>query len=1254
MTSSYKIVQKGTLDTSSGITVSSQPPLTINSPNPFTFEINSTLTNVELDLSITTGNHSISLTIKDSTPTEFTLNDVTYINCELMPSLQIIFPITSRTGLSSLQNVLYKGIPFFLPNLNRLVTPQMVSVSCPASITCTLNYPYFSPREALMVNFIPNIPAPDESPLIGSSTTFSIVDLVNNQWHNFTLGSFFNPIVPSTRLSTVFYPPTQTTITPKVFNHPTIAMFVNYQNLQSLISITTSKSYTIDVNLVSPIYGAPNNMTLYIPLSLDNWVSHMEFLALYNEHDGTSNEMDLIYNITVNPQQFSATFTNTSHNFTEILGYTQFIDCQYSIGSLVLSDLIPPQISHNGLKYERIIYPYGLGKGSAQNYSFSSSLLVSPYTDKSISQDLFFAGVIDKYIFPVYTGGDFNSPILLDIQFIEFNRTHFITRIHATDDLSGINYISLSNQDDIIDSRHLVTGNSLNGYYEKIMKYVPLNFFPFPNVQLFDNSGNSVTVYEFIDSKKMKPIPYIPLSKYLEYPLTENNITQFKFKLNDIDVSNSDPVENQLEVKLLSNEFIFEPVLSIHYSGFDKYFIGQFNSASSSYTIPFQLLPRLFEASLNYTLSFGIVNFNPNFLVNAVGKDAQLRVKSNIVDQMGPIIVNISPFPSVSIQSPNTEFGWEFTIEDYPNGFDWGELSVESNLDYEPFKFKFSVANRTAGDTNSGVYRVSITNLLIEPCRTQEFKIQEVVLRDSLGYVSARYKYQNTMTVDPLYRIDASKLSIFTQCSSGHINSPPELLQFDFNPKSIRSDSLLDSDRTVEFSFIANATQDKLSTRHLPVVYLTYGNLKTPTISQSSTIKVISQDEVQIEYGCKIIIPFRESLDKPILVSVYGFVDRLLYFSGYSSTDLKSKSFSSVIASSYSLDQPLIRSTSKIYNDENWLTILGYNFEVQSKEHILEVDYRDNNGFKNIPIKNRSYGFVITDSVIPTNKPFDIRITIVLPTDERLVSNIHQVIPTIRPTPSPTPSSTPSPTPTQTPTQSPDPSKCKGSPLCGGPSQGRCNEYIGCICLKPWEGFDCNSQIINTTQPNLNNTSPGSNVDGNDFSALVSMVSLRELGVVNNQPIKTHTFTLWNMTKATDDLKINYRYVTKISHQIQDKTFETNVTSVENVALDESGKTISSQEAQSLIGINVRHYKEYVFLDPDFSTIVDFTPEDRSKSTCFSKSGMTKARLAGIIIGSVLGGAVIISMLTYLVIQKHKNQKEMRTIQNRLSSMNTK
>ncbi|KAF2070371.1 hypothetical protein CYY_008314 [Polysphondylium violaceum] len=107
---------------------------------------------------------------------------------------------------------------------------------------------------------------------------------------------------------------------------------------------------------------------------------------------------------------------------------------------------------------------------------------------------------------------------------------------------------------------------------------------------------------------------------------------------------------------------------------------------------------------------------------------------------------------------------------------------------------------------------------------------------------------------------------------------------------------------------------------------------------------------------------------------------------------------------------------------------------------------------------------------------------------------------------------------------------------------------------------------------------------------------------------------------------------------------------VTNSFLDSEYNSIDTKsKSQSFIGINIPYYTKLAQLDPDFSVLIDNRPASESvNSICSSKSKLSKAQLAGIIIGSVAFVSIVVISIVYYFYKKKQTNK----LEKRLSQIN--
>eukprot|EP01132_Coremiostelium_polycephalum_P001086 gene1086-1377_t len=675
-------------------------------------------------------------------------------------------------------------------------------------------------------------------------------------------------------------------------------------------------------------------------------------------------------------------------------------------------------------------------------------------------------------------------------------------------------------------------------------------------------------------------------------------------------------------------------------------FTGSFDTNSNSFVIPFKVENRVFEGVVEYELDIEGIKWTSQEIVSVLGDSAQFRVIEDNADQMAPIIDVLTPFPSDNFSIPMDgspiEFGWDINIVDDLNGFSYAEFGVRSDRDPLQDFTKFTIENATAGNLLSSSYRLKLTAKL--PCTTQTYYISKATIVDTKGYKSLADLHELTGDFQtPFHRILFKTITI--NCPAASEISPPQLTLFDFSPKTIDTSSPSDHSRTVTFTFTVSDSDTPISQKHLPTIYLTHSHILQ--INQTSKISNILDNGKTIQYTCQLVIPYGTSISAPLPISIYGLADSLLNFNGYLPSNLKSKFGDSSYYVQVSFGfKPYISSTSTFYSTKGGpLTIYGRNLGLNDPSSKVEIDY-DGSGFNSIA-KTFDGGIMsITTGISPRSTEFNIRVF-----SQSEYSNVVKVVPstespeipnpTSPPTPTPSPSQTPIPKPTIPPTLSPTkPPTCKGDPICGGPSRGNCDPDLGCVCVPPWMDLDCGSMIINNTKPNANDTSPGTDTDYEGklpngetvkFSTLIRIESIREIGA-NNNIVSEFFIKEWT-----------FRPIVNSTHSIY------LVVNLENIELDDSISTDKPEESSSRVGITIPQFSTRAILDPDYSVLVN---SKKSGGNCTDSSKLTGAQIAGIVIGSVCGAAVIGVMISYYIWKKKKVERFNSQMETKMRTFN--
>ncbi|KYQ88765.1 EGF-like domain-containing protein [Tieghemostelium lacteum] len=101
--------------------------------------------------------------------------------------------------------------------------------------------------------------------------------------------------------------------------------------------------------------------------------------------------------------------------------------------------------------------------------------------------------------------------------------------------------------------------------------------------------------------------------------------------------------------------------------------------------------------------------------------------------------------------------------------------------------------------------------------------------------------------------------------------------------------------------------------------------------------------------------------------------------------------------------------------------------------------------------------------------------------------------------------------------------------------------------------------------------------------------------------------------------------------------------------------TTTSTGTEAAVGIIVPFYYTLAQLDPDFSVLLDLSPVDSNENAVCGiksedKSGLTKAQLAGIIVGAICLGLIVVISISYYIYKRKRDMKinkRLSTISNR-------
>ncbi|KAF2070728.1 hypothetical protein CYY_007958 [Polysphondylium violaceum] len=823
---------------------------------------------------------------------------------------------------------------------------------------------------------------------------------------------------------------------------------------------------------------------------------------------------------------------------------------------------------------------YGFANGTYDNYKRSTIIIGSKYESRKLADYYFFGSFQASSTLNPYEG-DKEPPVITNFELIPipgYNRI-ILLRVTITDNNSGFSRLYSSIGDNpsfILTSENLIKGTLLDGVYEVVIDNPSFYIDSFyvmdyaSNTDIYGISTYGVTT--------INPFQRVPLSnpRNYNYHIIDFEITSAKWSHSNFDVSNATyTVDFMFSVTNPNKEY--SPVFKfsqLDYSFLEfNTFYGQWNETLQLYVIPVTIPRRFLSGVIKYKIYY-FKDILSSYL-NAAFPSSTLIVHSDDADMFGPVIEDLVQVPSnmVTIGVGGETIGWTFKVTDRLNGFESGNLTVIGEYDQVERVYEL--------DPNAQTQQIMININAI--CKSQAYVIKSIYLRDSSGFVS-------TNDIALMNYLDSSFSRINISCTASSDINPPVLTSYAFTPHSLDAGA---PDRNVIFTITVEDHGSGINLDKLPVIYI----LSLQRIIKQACV-FGAHDSVSATFTCTIRFPHGFAFPEFAAISIFGIMDNVGNFVGYTPKELLMISLSyevrvSVPYFNYNLNSE-IYSCSEITVNGGQLVILGKSFGTDNTSVVM-IDYGDGNDYSqnSIPVFYSSTLLIINDV-----KPFTsfIRIRV---NKNNLLSNEYNILPKPLPIYPPVPnessesyessvsssvasssSAQPSSSSEELPTQPPNP--CSSN--CGGPSQGVCSS-TGCICNPPWIGKDCKSKTIVIPTPSINNTTPSTTIivpsnttDKNEnlaFNGLIAIVELQELNQ-NGKLVYKYPFTQWIWSNiSTDNEPIKYLYSTNITNQLDQSITNVSV-SIQYFDKDENitfaGELLNMNQYSIKYSINITSY----------------------------------------------------------------------------------
>eukprot|EP01133_Synstelium_polycarpum_P008956 gene8956-10503_t len=520
---------------------------------------------------------------------------------------------------------------------------------------------------------------------------------------------------------------------------------------------------------------------------------------------------------------------------------------------------------------------------------------------------------------------DFVVPVLENIKVTPFGGYAMLFTIRITDDNSGVyKFVNSLNGLTSFGAADLISGNHLDGVYEFLVNLESIGTTQDMTTYTIDITDMALNFLSY-NSDSFTPANFDFIPK-IDHPMqwSPNDFTHFEFEKRICNVTNT-AVSNHLYFNVSE----FNPLPTFVNRGLKpklylmvgsssdpdmvkKFtFQGAWDPLRNMFSIPFTIPKNLFEGQLQYSLLSCIPLASP-IIQSFVGINSSLELISNNADLLGPLITNVVSF------SNSLNFGWELTIEDFPNGLASGSLNVLT--DYDPVPTAYDIMNRRiSGDKYKGVYRVSIP--IPKQGRSGQTYTFTAILKDtSFNVANIRYDLASSTNIHPFFKIfntpSESQLKIPVGLPGYTDNDPPYLVELRTSSPEIDVGLL---DRTVTVTFKVKDDISGVYLKNKPYVYIS--TMYNEFVGAESAL-VSSIDAHQASYSCNISLPYGFGHLDQLSISVYGMFDNNLNTNGYSGNDLKTASFPDSIKRKYSF-VPILESHSKISHQGGEISIYG-------------------------------------------------------------------------------------------------------------------------------------------------------------------------------------------------------------------------------------------------------------------------------------------------------------------------------------------
>ncbi|KAF2069694.1 hypothetical protein CYY_008989 [Polysphondylium violaceum] len=976
-------------------------------------------------------------------------------------------------------------------------------------------------------------------PLNTYSRSPELLSVVQHVYGNFYQIEYLTYPTASSILQSPYATALYTNTTEVAFNNPLSSLQLS-QVVNSSVSFynLVNKAIMYEIKLgfsndvVAPIYPTP--IYLLDGTSLKNFRGFARYVPTapieFSLQFYANNQMYKLYTQTNAPSPTTTigSYGQTSDKQTTSLPGYYFVDTSFDGRFFTFLFLnVDAQFEYQ--------YPFGLSRivgGSTLSFRFQTMITSFQIAAYNSSLD----GIGYTFTIPISSPIDSDPPSISWIQVVNIPNGKSVVRIRATDGASGVMVMYLTVTTKFvatIDSRHMVSGSSLDGVYETVLDF-PVLYTKF-SLDCYDLAQNKAAYsanhlyYMYAVSK--------PDTLFID---TLAYIQSFTFKFNNLDVT-SKSSSNSLIIKLQQGMGL--PFLASNSFGItfiynslipEQTFFSVFNAQDNQYEIHFTIPAGLKSGWVKYNFHFNILsNIYSNTMVRAkFGLNSQLRVVSSQFDMVFPIVDFVAP---LSVSQSNL-LQWNLIISDQ-SGLKRGRVHIVGEydqlghvVDFNPFIVQF-------GDKYNGTYLISVALDPLVQCKSMNYYIYSIETEDEIGNKGKTIRFTN-QTISPFYKFDSLSLDYLAfNCPVSSDTNPPTMTVITTGEISMDTRS---SNRDVKVIFHLIDDISGVSARHIPVCYF---HAPPAKFHRMPATLLESTSANNYTYACLGQIPYGFGAGYFISLSVYGMSDNAFNYIGTTRLNFVIDARASVAF------DPYIESSSVFYSTGGELYLYGYNL---NENFALQVVFPGQNEITYSSTSVKTESVIEYVDLAATNTPFTVYL--VLQSNSTTRSNSITITPVYVGPPASSSSSSETP-----------PIILECSSDCGAPQgYGKCVNGA-CICTPPHNGLDCKASTDNTTvitpnpdKPSVNITIPGT-ANTPEFTSFISVVALREFssdqGVIQIYEMNNDQWVFDKDQSSKNDSVTTLAYKYKINNSLN-----TTITSTIQVFAESSNVTFGNRQ----------------------------------------------------------------------------------------------